>query len=211
VRRRDLPPGVRPVRAGRPPSSGRHSYTYAVPDSLSPQITPGTRVVVPVRNRKAIGLVTAVDVPAPDASAKPIAEVADQEPALSESLSPSPNGSRATTGHPWPRGSRHAPGALWTVGRPAGPRRPRRGASPRSASAESPGAGAGVRAGAQEAGGVRSVEALGGSAPVRHLVEQMGFSRAALDGLVKGGWARIHRVTEARDPFSGLSVPHRPS
>ncbi|HEX4560527.1 MAG TPA: hypothetical protein VH113_01735, partial [Gemmatimonadales bacterium] len=58
-------------------------YSYAIPDALAPRVTPGVRVIVPVRNRKAIGLVVAVDAPPPEAAAKSIADVADQEPVLS--------------------------------------------------------------------------------------------------------------------------------
>ena len=206
-----------------PPAPGRFAqvvlplpvatpYTYAVPDALAPRITPGTRVVVPVRNRKAIGLVTAIDVPPPAGPAKAIADVADQEPALSEPLLALAQWISRHYGAPLGLAVRAMlPGALWTVGRPAGPpeasvavlRLDRR--LPSLLEREQAFARAPRRREAYEA-----VEALGGSAPLRHLVEQMGFSRAALDGLVKGGWARIHRVTEARDPFSGLSVPPPP-
>src|SRR6266567_4706572 len=52
-----------------------------------------------------------------------------------------------------------------------------------------------------------TVEALGGRAPVSHLVDQLRLSRNALDGLVRQGLARIEHVPEMRDPFSGLSSP----
>jgi primosomal protein N' (replication factor Y) len=56
-----------------------------------------------------------------------------------------------------------------------------------------------------------TVEALGGSAPVSHLVGQLRLSRNALDGLVRQGLARIEHVPEIRDPFAGLSTPPPPS
>src|SRR5204863_9774040 len=52
--------------------------------------------------------------------------------------------------------------------------------------------------------------AVGGSAPVRHLVAQLGLSPAALDGLVTQGLARYTDVPRARDPFAGLSSPPPP-
>ncbi len=56
-----------------------------------------------------------------------------------------------------------------------------------------------------------TVEALGGSAPVAHLVKHLKLSTAALEGLVKQGLARIEHVPEIRDPFAGLSTPPPPS
>src|SRR3989442_4048864 len=55
-----------------------------------------------------------------------------------------------------------------------------------------------------------TVEALGGSAPVSHLVKQLKLSTSALDGLVRQGLARIERVPEMRDPFADLSSPPPP-
>ena len=183
-------------------------YTYAVPDALAPRVTPGVRVVVPVRNRKAIGLVVAIDAAAPEAVAKPIADVADEEPVLSGPMLELAQWISRHYGAPLGLTVRAMlPGALWTVGRPAGPpdasvavlRLERR--LPSLLEREQAFARAPKRRVVYEA-----VEALGGSAPVKHLVEQMGFSRAALDGLVKGGWACIDRLKETRDPFAGLTV-----
>ena len=206
-----------------PPAPGRFAqvvlplpvatpYTYAVPDALALRVVPGSRVIVPVRNRRAIGLVTAVEVPAPAAAAKPIGDVVDREPALSEPLLELARWISRHYGAPLGLAVRAMlPGALWTVGRPAGPaeaavsvlRLERR--LPSLLEREQAFARAPRRREAYDA-----VEALGGSAPVRHLVEQMGLSRAALDGLVTGGWARIDRVTETRDPFAGLAVAPPP-
>jgi primosomal protein N' (replication factor Y) len=62
------------------------SYTYRVPDTLADRITPGARVVVPVRRRELVGIVTAVDVPAPDVEAKDILATPDPEPAITAGL-----------------------------------------------------------------------------------------------------------------------------
>jgi primosomal protein N' (replication factor Y) len=61
-------------------------YTYRVPDTLADRVVPGTRVVVPVRSRELIGIVTAVDAPPPSATPKPILAAPDETPALSEPL-----------------------------------------------------------------------------------------------------------------------------
>jgi len=187
-------------------------YTYAVPEALASGVIPGVRVVVPVRNRRAIGLVTAVDVPPPEAAAKPITQVADQAPVLSGAMLELAQWISRHYGAPLGLTVRAMlPGALWTAGRPAGPaeasvavlRLERR--LPSLLEREQAFARAAKRRVVYEA-----VEGLGGSAPVKHLVEQMGFSKSAIDGLVKGGWARIDRVKETRDPFAGLTVAPPP-
>src|SRR4029077_18113685 len=55
-----------------------------------------------------------------------------------------------------------------------------------------------------------ALEAIGGSAPVRHLIARLGLSPSALDGLVTQGLARYTDVPRARDPFAGLSCPPPP-
>jgi primosomal protein N' (replication factor Y) len=55
-----------------------------------------------------------------------------------------------------------------------------------------------------------ALEALGGSAPQRHLVRRLGLSPAVLDGLVRQGLARYADVARPRDPFAGLSSPPPP-
>ncbi|HWC73696.1 MAG TPA: primosomal protein N', partial [Gemmatimonadales bacterium] len=56
-----------------------------------------------------------------------------------------------------------------------------------------------------------AVEALGGSAPMSHLLRQLKLSSSVLDGLVEQGLARIERVPETRDPFANLASPPPPS
>lgn len=48
-----------------------------------------------------------------------------------------------------------------------------------------------------------TLESLGGSAPVRHLSEQLGFSESVLKALVREGLARLERSEVLRDPFAG--------
>src|SRR5213079_2588271 len=64
------------------------SYTYLIPADLAPRVVPGSRVVVPVQRRQVVGLVVAVDAPAPplDVQAKPIMAAPDAEAALSPAL-----------------------------------------------------------------------------------------------------------------------------
>jgi len=48
-----------------------------------------------------------------------------------------------------------------------------------------------------------ALEALGGSAPLRHLSEQLGFSDSVVRGLIKQGLARTGEAEVLRDPFAG--------
>ena len=61
-------------------------YTYQIPETLADRVAAGARVVVPVRGRELIGIVTAVDVPAPEMTARPILATPDDEPALTPAL-----------------------------------------------------------------------------------------------------------------------------
>jgi primosomal protein N' (replication factor Y) len=61
-------------------------YTYQIPDTLADRVAAGARVVVPVRGRELIGVVTAADAPAPEMTARPILATPDDEPALTPPL-----------------------------------------------------------------------------------------------------------------------------
>src|SRR3989475_11349416 len=103
------------------------------------------------------------------------------------------------------------PGPLWSVQRPAGPA----AASERVVVLAQPlgsllERGRAFRRAPRRRAAYEAVEALGGSAPVRHLVDQLKLSPAVLDGLVQQGLARVERVAAVRDPFAGLSSPPPP-
>src|SRR5947199_2748592 len=204
-----LPPGYAEVV---PPVPVPRTYTYLIPAELAARIVPGSRVVVPVRRRQVVGLVLAVDVPAPEVPARPIAAAADAEPALSGALIELGRWIGSYYGAPLGLALRALlPGALWSVQRPAGP--PEQAervlvlteALPSLLERERAFRSAPKRRVCYEA-----LEALGGSAPVRHLVDRLGLSRAVLDGLVKQRLARYTDVPRARDPFAGLSSPPPP-
>jgi primosomal protein N' (replication factor Y) len=56
-----------------------------------------------------------------------------------------------------------------------------------------------------------AVDALGGEVPLSHLVDQLGFSRAVLNGLVQRDVARVEERERLRDPFGQSSVQQPPS
>jgi primosomal protein N' (replication factor Y) len=192
------------------------SYIYAVPDNLADRVVPGARVVVPLQRRSVVGIVTELDVrqPPPGVTIKALAAAPDAEPAISAALLDLAEWMSDYYGAPLGLALRAIlPGPLWSVARPAGP------------------APAAERVLVLTGDGMESllerdqrfkrapkrravyetVEALGGSAPISHLVRQLKFSSSALEGLVQQGLARIERVPEVRDPFAGLSTPPPPT
>jgi len=190
------------------------TYTYRLPEPLAGHVVPGARVVVPVQRRRIVGVVVAVDAPAPGVAAKSIEAAPDREqPALSPALLELGRWISRYYGAPLGLALRALlPGALWSVRRPAGPaERTERvlllaRALPSLLERERAFQRAPRRRVAYEA-----LEALGGSAPVRHLVTRLGLSPAVLDGLVKQELARYADVARARDPFADLSSPPPPA
>src|SRR5467141_401494 len=192
------------------------SYIYEVPETLTARVVPGARVVVPLPRRNVVGIVTEAvsDPPSAGVEIKPIIAAPDEEPAISPPLLELGRWMSDYYGAPLGLALRAIlPGPLWSVARPAGP------------------APAAERVLVLTGNGMESllererhfkrapkrrvvyetVEALGGSAPVAHLVKQLKLSTTALEGLVKEGLARIEHVPEIRDPFAGLSTPPPPS
>src|SRR2546427_11494969 len=103
------------------------------------------------------------------------------------------------------------PGALWSVRRPAGPAEQVErvltlsAALPSLLERERAFKRAPKRRVAYDA-----LEAIGGSAPIPHLIARLGMSPAALDGLGTQRLACYTDVPRARDPFAGLSSPPPP-
>src|SRR3972149_6140180 len=61
-------------------------YTYSVPETLADRITPGARVVVPVRRRELVGIVLATHSDPPSRETREVLAAPDAEPALSGPL-----------------------------------------------------------------------------------------------------------------------------
>ncbi|HEX9705070.1 MAG TPA: primosomal protein N' [Gemmatimonadales bacterium] len=188
------------------------TYVYRIPAALAERVVPGARVVVPLKGRRTLALVRAVEVPAPAMDAKTILEAPDDEPALPPPLLRLGVWLADYYGAPLGLALRALlPGALWSLARPAGPaestervvvltrgldslleRERAFGRAPRRRTA------------------YEAVEALGGAAPIRHLTEQLNLSGAVIAGLVRQGWARVERIRRVRDPFAGVATPPPP-
>src|SRR2546426_1169680 len=191
------------------------SYIYEVPEPLGARVVPGARVVVPLRRRSVVGIVTEAisHRPSADIEIKPITAAPDDEPAISPALLELGRWMSDNYGAPLGLALRAIlPGPLWSVARPAGP--------PPAAERLLVLTGSGLESliererrfkrAPKRRAVYETVEALGGSAPVSHLVGQLRLPRNALDGLVRQGLARIERVPEMRDPFADLSSPPPP-
>jgi primosomal protein N' (replication factor Y) len=184
------------------------SYIYQVPEALTAAAVPGARVVVPVRGRRVVGVVTG-PADAPPMTARALLDVPDAEPAVSEPLLTLARWMSDYYGAPLGLAVRAVlPGALWSARRPEGPAPGTERvvvlarALPALLEREETFKRAPRRRDAYEA-----VESLGGAAPLAHLIERLGVSRAAVAGLVEQGLARIDTTARPRDPFAGVATP----
>jgi primosomal protein N' (replication factor Y) len=206
------PPPTRHVSVALPVPLFRE-FTYAVGEELANRVVPGTRVVVPVRTRRAVGVI--VEAPAPFEPGRvyrPVLDAPDDLPALPPPL-------LATCR--WIAGYYAAP--LGVV---------LRGALPALlAGAAAPSPAPPSRKIATLAGSIDSLrerdrlfrraprqralyevlEASGGAAPVDHLRRHFGVSAAALAGLVRRGLVRVDREAAPRDAFAARPVPAHPA
>ncbi|CAN5809333.1 primosomal protein N' [soil metagenome] len=243
------------------------SYTYRIPETLADRVTPGARVVVPVRRRELIGIVVEGDAAAPQAAARDILAAPDDHPAVPSGLLATGRWIAEYYGAPlgltlkcmlpgglwgesqvivtraageWSAGGLAGDILEWLEGRggeapaPSIARALRRpvwdalhrlsGVGAVELRVESPDMAASAvtervvaihgepptlleraalfkrRARRREL--YEALEALGGSAQVRHVVEQLGFGEALIRGLVEQGLARLTTTERVRDPFA---------
>ncbi|MFL5403607.1 MAG: primosomal protein N', partial [Gemmatimonadales bacterium] len=254
-------------------------YTYRIPETLGDRVVPGSRVVVPVRRRELIGLVTAVEAEPPSVPARDILAVPDVSPAVPAPLLATAEWMAGYYGAPLGLTLKSIlPGGMWGESQVI--------VSLRNGSRISGGVAGEVLAWLREKGGEAAVqsaaralkrpvwdvierlarvdavslrvqppdtgaagltervlmlsgerptllerealfkrrpkqrelyealEQLGGSAPVRHLSEQLGFGEGVLRALVRQGLARLERSELLRDPFAGsplIAPPNSPT
>ena len=187
-------------------------YTYRIPDGLAAHTVPGARVIVPVRRLRMIGVVAALIAPEPGRDLRDVLATPDAEPALTPELLRLARWIADYYGSPLGLALRALlPGPLWQAARPAGPRET--GERVLTLTRGLPSLLERERAfkrSARRRVAYEAVESLGGSAPVRHLVTQLGLSPAVLGGLVTQGLARFEVMVQQRDPFAGLSSPPPP-
>ena len=249
-------------------------YTYRIPDTLADRVVPGARVVVPVRRRELVGVVTALDAPAPEAASRDVLAAPDPEAAIPPGLLAAGEWVAAYYGAPIGLTLRcMLPAGMWGESRviamlvgPAPPggvagevatwlegkggeapvasvaralRRPVWDALDRLARVgavalrvESPDTDIGAaterlltlageprtlierdtlfRRSPRQRALYEALEASGGTAQVRHVVDQLGFREAVVRALVRRGLATITESERVRDPFASLPASPPP-
>ncbi len=192
------------------------NFVYEVDGAQSERVRPGMRAIVPFRSRQELGIIVAVDEPAPGVTPKRVVSLPDTEPVLApEMLSLCrwiaeyyivPLGIVLRTALPAVLSSRATP-------EPA--RRTRRVATLQQ---ELPSLLARDRVFArapQQRALFELIESLGGRAPVELLTQRMSFSSSVLRGLVARGFMTVGEEVVARDPFASRATPapaaHLPS
>lgn len=188
-------------------------YTYRIPEALAARATPGSRVVVPVRRRQVIGIVTAVDVEAPSVEARDILAAPDDEPAVPLPLLRTAEWMARYYAAPLGMALKSIlPTTIWGVTR-----------APKTEAAservivlheEPPTLVEREKLFKRSPAQRRLYEALeelGGNATARHLREQLGFSDAIINGLVKRGLARSELAERIRDPFASYPATPPPA
>ena len=181
------------------------TFTYAVPATTRNPLVAGSRVVVPVRNRRVIGFCVGEADPTSlgGAEAKAVLDVPDAEPALRGDLLTTcrwisdyyvvPLGLVCRAVLPAPLGvaARPAPEGkserILVIARELPTLVARNDAFKRSP---------------QQRALYELLEQLGGRAPLASALAQLGCSTAVADGLVKRGLARFEREGRHRDPFA---------
>ena len=191
------------------------TFTYAVEGTPANPVLAGSRVLVPVRTRRAIGICLG---PAEESIAPPraVLDVPDAEPVLSPALlalcrwiadyyvAPLGIVLRAVL-----------PAALTGSDVPRPAVRSRRVARIERLLPSLQERDALFGRAARQRALYEALESLGGEADVSHLTQQLGFSPAVLHGLVAKGFASVRSDELRRDPFAArprvAATPHTPT
>ena len=184
------------------------AYVYSVPESLRTRVLPGSRVVVPLGGRKLIGIVTAIDVPAPaKGRLRDITDAPDAHPTLtSELLALGRWMARYYAAPPGIVLRAMLPVALTGAAAPVAPVKRQRVARVTRTVESLLERDAMFKRAPRQRVLYELLESLGGSHPVRALLEQADVSAAVLDSLVTRELVEIASITIARDPFSARGI-----
>ncbi len=191
-------------------------FTYAVPDAMAGRVGVGSRVVVPVRGRRTIGLVVGLAEPTPEFVPKDILAAPDDAPVVHENLLDlarwmseyyvAPLGVVLRT---------MLPAALSAVRAPEPSRKERRVARLARELPSLLERDALFKRAPKQRAVYELLESLGGRAPVEHLVGQLGASASAIAALVKRGIVSMEQEVVERDPFAARPAstqgPHEPT
>ncbi len=178
------------------------TFTYRVPDGLAGSVVAGSRVVVPFRSRKQLGIVIGTEAPRDGITYKDVVEAPDEAPVLDEPMLALCRWIAEYYIVPLGVALRTAlPAALTGANVPAPVRKTRRVAQiarelPSLIERDQLFARA-----PQQRAVYELLEAIGGRASVEHLAERIDFSASVLKGLVTRELVEIAVETVERDPF----------
>ena len=180
------------------------TFSYAVEGDFAHPIVPGSRVVVPFRNRKEVGVVVATGVdPVDGVKYKAVAEVPDAAPALSPPLMETVRWLADHYVSPLGMAMRSAlPAALAGADAPSPAARTRRTVTITHTLESLMQRDAVFRRARRQREVYELLESIGGSCPVEQVFERLGVSESVLEGLVVKGLARLDREQVSRDPFA---------
>ncbi|HET8650539.1 MAG TPA: primosomal protein N' [Gemmatimonadales bacterium] len=188
------------------------TYSYGIPAPLHDRVAPGARVLIPIRGRRTIGIVVAVDDTAPAVAVREILDAPDAEPAIPHGLLETARWIAGYYGAPIGLTLKALlPAAMWdTEDRTAAGRTERVVSLPAERLTLLERDAAFGRKHRQRAL-YQTLEELGGSAAARHLRDQLGFSDAVIRALIQSGLAREEAAEWIRDPFADTPATPPPS
>jgi primosomal protein N' (replication factor Y) len=179
------------------------SLTYAVPDDLSERVAVGSRVVVPVRGRREMGVVVADGALREGVTAKQILSAPDNAPVIDPGLLALCQWIAEYYVAPLGVALRTAlPAALTGAAAPIPPQKTRRVARLRRRLPTIMERDALFARAKKQRELYELIESLGGSAGVDLLLERMSFSPPVLNALVARELVEITSEVVARDPFA---------
>ena len=180
------------------------TYVYTVEDRHAEKVAPGSRVVVAVRGRRVIGVVTRVDPPLdPKRMYRPILEAPDDEPSLTEPLLKTCEWISSYYAAPPGLVLRAAlPTLLTGPAKPAPEPRSRRIANIAAPLATLVERDAAFKRSPKQREVFELLESLGGRVPVEHLEQQLGVSSSVIAALVKRAFVKIEKEATMRDAFA---------
>ena len=188
------------------------TFSYTAPRALPV----GTRVIVPFRQRREVGIVVGTSDPVDGVKYKAVLEVPDPAPALGTSMLELLRWIADYYVVPFGVALRSAlPAALTGAAVPVPVRRTRRVATIRTELPTLMGRDAGFARAPQQRALYELIESLGGRAAVEDLFRQHKFSPSVLKALVTRGLVSIEREVVERDPFlrraAGRTPAHVPT
>jgi primosomal protein N' (replication factor Y) len=189
------------------------AYVYSVPGELRTRVVPGARVVVPLAGRKLIGVVTAINVPAPTkGTLRDVIWAPDADPALTPALLDL--GRWMARYYAAPPGivlRAMLPVALTGAAVPVAPVKTQRVARITTTVESLLERDAMFKRAPKQRVLYELLESLDGLHPVRALLEQAGVTMAVLEALVTRGLVLVEAAPVARDPFAtrAIAAPRR--